>query len=101
MNTNLNTPEKKQPKKDVKIGLLVVILLVAVWITKIIVHSVNYEDTDNAQIDGNIIPIRTTVSGFVQTIKVTENQAVKEGDTLIIFDVADLREQVLQAEACS
>ena len=101
MNTNLNTPEKKQPKKGVKIGLLAVILLVAFWITKIILHSVNYEDTDNAQIDGNIIPIRTTVSGFVETIKVTENQAVKEGDTLIIFDVADLREQVLQAEACS
>jgi membrane fusion protein (multidrug efflux system) len=99
METQVNKTEKKQTKKGVKIGIIIMVLLAAAWITKVVIHSACYEETDNAQIDGNIVPIRSTVGGYVEKINVTENQLVKEGDTLIVFDVRDLREQVAQAEA--
>lgn len=99
METTVNTTEKKQAPKGVKIAVLIIALLGVVWLTKTIVHSACYEETDNAQIDGNIIPIRTTVGGFIEKINVSENQRVNEGDTLIEFDVVDLKEQVAQAEA--
>jgi membrane fusion protein (multidrug efflux system) len=99
METTVNKTEKKQPPKGLKIAIIIMALLGAAWITKTVIHSACYEETDNAQIDGNIVPIRTTVSGFIEKINVTENQQVKEGDTLIVFDVEDLKEQVAQAEA--
>jgi len=99
----METTEKKTGKKQipgkVKIVLIIVLTLALTWIASLVIHSIRYEETDNAQIDGNIIPIRTTVTGFIEKIKVKENQVVKEGDTLLVFDVKDLREQVAQAEA--
>jgi len=99
METQVNNTEKKQPKEGAKIAIIVIALLAATWITKVVIHSACYEETENAQIDGNIVPIRTTVGGYIEKINVTENQLVKEGDTLIVFDVKDLKEQVAQAEA--
>ena len=39
--------------------------------------------TDDAQVDGHIIPILPKVGGFVAAVRVIENQHVRAGDTLV------------------
>jgi membrane fusion protein, multidrug efflux system len=55
--------------------------------------------TDDAQVDGHIIPILPKVGGFVVAVRVTENQHVNAGDTLVVLDDRDYRVRLTQAEA--
>ena len=38
------------------------------------------EATDDAYIDGNILPLRTAVTGYVSKVMFHDNQNVKKGD---------------------
>jgi len=58
-----------------------------------------HEGTDDAYIDGNIIPLRTAITGYVDKILFKDNQKVAQGDTLVIFDTVSLKSQMAQAEA--
>src|SRR5204862_45319 len=51
----------------------------------------SHVSTDDAQVDGHIIPILPTVGGFVTTVRVDENKPVKLGDTLVVLDERDYR----------
>jgi membrane fusion protein (multidrug efflux system) len=59
----------------------------------------SHVSTDNAQVDGHIIPILPKVGGFVAEVRVQENQAVKAGDTLVVLDDRDYRARLAQTEA--
>ena len=63
------------------------------------IRSKGFETTDNAQIDADIIPIRTSVSGYVKEVRFTDNAMVKKGDTLLIINDDEFQARVLQAEA--
>jgi membrane fusion protein (multidrug efflux system) len=54
---------------------------------------------DNAQIQGDIIPVLPKVGGFVAEVRVRENQRVRAGETLIVLDDRDLAAKLAQAEA--
>lgn len=66
---------------------------------KMIYENWCHESTDDAQIDGNIIPLCTTVTGYIGEIRFTDNQKVKKNDTLVVFDTVSLKAKVAQAEA--
>src|SRR4051812_20733732 len=55
--------------------------------------------TDDAQVDGHIVPILPKVGAFVSTVRVIENQPVKAGDTLVVLDDRDFRARLEQADA--
>jgi membrane fusion protein (multidrug efflux system) len=55
--------------------------------------------TDDAQVDGDIIPISSRVSGYVDSIKVAENERVEAGQILVLLDRRDLSARVAQGEA--
>ena len=59
----------------------------------------SHVSTDNAQVDGHIIPILPKVGGFVSEVRVKENQEVKAGDTLVVLDDRDFRSRLAQTEA--
>jgi membrane fusion protein (multidrug efflux system) len=59
----------------------------------------NWEETDNAQVEGHVTPVLPRVGGFVAQVRVEENQAVKAGDTLLVIDDRDLRAKLEQANA--
>jgi membrane fusion protein (multidrug efflux system) len=59
----------------------------------------SHVSTDNAQVDGHIIPILPKVGGFVAEVRVQENQEVKAGDTLVVVDDRDFRSRLAQNEA--
>ncbi len=94
--------EEKQKKmtviaKSLIIG--VVVIIIAVLGFKFWSDATQYVETDNAQIDGNIFTIRSSVTAYLKKIHFTDNQLIQKGDTLISFDTAVLEAKVLQAKA--
>src|SRR5213083_232310 len=63
------------------------------------IFSLSHQSTDDAQVDGHIVPILPKVGGFVTEIRVDENQRVRVGDTLIVLDDRDYKVRLAQAEA--
>jgi membrane fusion protein, multidrug efflux system len=59
----------------------------------------HHVSTDDAQIQGDIIPVLPRVSGFVAEVRVRENQFVRAGETLIVLDDRDLAAKLKQSEA--
>lgn len=61
--------------------------------------SRSHVSTDNAQVDGHILPILPKVGGYVAEVRVEENHNVKAGDTLVVLDDRDFRSRLAQTEA--
>ena len=59
----------------------------------------SHVSTDNAQVDGHIIPVLPKVGGYVNEVRIQENQMVRAGDTLVVLDDRDLRARLAQTEA--
>jgi membrane fusion protein, multidrug efflux system len=98
---NLNSPatEKRSAKKLLK-PVLGVLLLIGAGIfafTKIS-YARHNEDTENSQIECNIVPVSARISGYVDQVFVTENQRIKKGDTILKLDDRDLKIRLQQAE---
>src|SRR5438093_12477 len=55
--------------------------------------------TDNAQVDGHIVPILPKVGGYVIEVRTDENRSAKAGDTLVVLDDRDYTARLAQAEA--
>jgi membrane fusion protein (multidrug efflux system) len=93
--------ETPAPKKRNLRFIIVLVLLVVgggtFGVTKYI-HALHHEETDNAQIEANVSPVIPRVSGYVKEVRVTDNQSVKKGDTLVILDNRDLKIKLDQAE---
>ena len=62
-------------------------------------HAQKHEETDDAQIDGNISLVIPRVSGYITDVRVKDNMFVKKGDTLLILDDRDLKIKLEQAIA--
>src|SRR5213596_3498006 len=63
------------------------------------IYGFSHVSTDNAQVDGHIVPILPKVGGYVAEVRVEENHNVKAGDTLVVLDDRDLRARLAQTEA--
>lgn len=77
----------------------VAIIGFAIWAIPLYLYGRSHESTDNAQVDGHIIPVLARVGGFVTRVNVSENQHVTEGTVLIQLDSAEYAERVAQATA--
>ncbi|HSB73073.1 MAG TPA: HlyD family secretion protein [Candidatus Methylomirabilis sp.] len=62
-------------------------------------YAVSHESTDNAFIEGHIIPISPEVAGHALRVSVRDNQEVNEGDILVEIDPRDLEVRLQQARA--
>jgi membrane fusion protein (multidrug efflux system) len=62
-------------------------------------YSRQFEETDDAQVDGTISNISPRITGTVTAVHVIENQAVKEGDVIAEIDPTDLEIALDQAKA--
>ena len=58
-----------------------------------------YESTDDAFIEGYVIPIAPKVPGYVDRLLITDNQEVKKGDVLLEIDARDYETSLAQAKA--
>ena len=75
-------------------GVVVAVLLAMIW------HYFSIrESTDDAEIDGHIVPISARVGGTVVEVDVLDNQSVKAGEVLAKIDPQDYRVAVDRAQA--
>src|SRR5437868_5017648 len=98
----IEAPEENRPEKKSKKKLIIISTVLGLIVTIGIIYfviSANYETTDNAQLDADIVSIKSSVQGYVKSIRFKDNQRVKKGDTLIILDDTDLKTRVAQADA--
>src|SRR3989441_10710412 len=77
---------------------VVLVLLLAAGVRKYL-WSRSHVSTDNAQVDGHVIPILPKVGGFVAQVRVDDNRRVRAGDTLVVLDDRDFQTRLAQAEA--
>ncbi len=78
------------------IGVLAAAIAVAAWFY---FSTRNRVSTDDAQVDGHIIPIAAKISGNIAEVLVDDNQPVKAGDVLVRIDPRDYQARVDQARA--
>jgi membrane fusion protein, multidrug efflux system len=87
-------------RRNLILGSLIVVLGLASWWGLGAWRASRLrEGTEDAQVDGRIIPVLNKVAGYVARVNVRENQEVHRGDTLLVIDDAELRVRLAQAEA--
>jgi membrane fusion protein, multidrug efflux system len=104
-------PENDEPRPQVQLEepvsrqglprpvLLGFPLVVALVVGGMYWHYRNRVSTDDAQVDGHLVPVSAKISGSVERVAVEDNQAVREGDLLVQLDPRDLQARVDQARA--
>lgn len=93
--TTEQTPKKKQPFLIVVMAVILIAGIVFGY--KKISYSMQNEDTENSQLQTNIVPVSPRIGGYVAAVYVADNQQVKKGDTLVVLDDRDLKIKVEQA----
>jgi membrane fusion protein, multidrug efflux system len=95
-------PKTRRPfyKRPFLLGAAAVALIAAALA---LVHYYNYavahEWTDDAFVEGHLIPISSKVAGRVARVHVTDNQQVQQGDLLVEIDASDYAVRLSQARA--
>jgi membrane fusion protein (multidrug efflux system) len=89
-------PEKKSRRRFIVIAVVTLLVIGAglfYW------HSTFTEDTDDAQVDGDLFQVSSRVTGQVIKVYVEDNQQVKLGDPIAEIDPRDYQVALEQAEA--
>src|SRR5699024_3338161 len=90
--------EKKKSKRPLFIvaGLLLIMGIIGAgyWI-----YSSHYVSTDDAQLDGNIYSVRSSVTAYLDEIRFQDNEFVHQGDTLMVFNTTALKAEVEKTRA--
>src|SRR3954462_15707906 len=93
-------PDKPSKKKKFVLPIVAVIgLVLLVWAFQKWSYGRSHQSTDNAQVDGHIVPVLAKVGGYVKTVNVNENDHVNAGQLLVQLDDADYRVRLQQAAA--
>jgi membrane fusion protein (multidrug efflux system) len=90
------SPRQRPHRKLIIAGALLALIAAGLllWI-----RSWNRVSTDDAQVDGHIIPVSSKIYGNVLKVLVDDNQAVQEGQVLVRLDPRDYQAKVNQAKA--
>ena len=96
------TAPAPEPKRRRNLMLPVIAILgVAglVWGIRAFAYSRSHETTDDAQVDGHIIPVLAKVGGYIDGVHMEENAHLGEGTLAVLIDTAEYKARVAQAEA--
>jgi len=100
-NTTSAADAHLKKRRNARLGLLGgVVMLAAIGSTAYWeLHAVHFVSTDNAYAAAEVAQITPAVGGTVLEVKVSDTQAVKEGDVLLVIDPTDAKLAVAQATA--
>src|ERR1700720_279718 len=89
-----DSPKGKNAPHSAKrvITTFIVVLVFACAVIVGLIYMVNsaaYQSTDDAFIDGHIVPVSAQVAGRVQSVYVDDNQSVNKGDLIVELDPRD------------
>ncbi len=91
-------PEEK-PRSGRKFIIIAVVILLVLGASFFYWRSTFSEDTDDAQVDGDIYQVSSRIAGNVIHVYVEENRPVKQGDLLVEIDPKDAQVALEQAQA--
>ena len=95
--------EEQKPKRKKK-NIFPIIMIIVVGgglyfgITEY-VYGLHHENTDDAQIEGNISPVAPRMSGYITALNVEDYQKVNKDQLVVTLDDRDLKIKVAQAQA--
>jgi membrane fusion protein, multidrug efflux system len=99
-NNNDATPEESPEKNSRrKFVIIAVVILLVIGAAIFYWRSTFTEDTDDAQVDGDLYQVSSRVTGQVIKVYIDDNQQVKEGQAIAEIDPKDYRVALEQAEA--
>ncbi len=93
------SPEEKRKLRRTVIIFCAFLLVAAIGAALYWLHASHFEDTDDAQVDGNLSPIGTRIDGTVIKVYVQNNETVRKGDPLVDLDPRDNQASLSQSEA--
>jgi membrane fusion protein (multidrug efflux system) len=95
-----DSKSSRSTRSNVTIGIGALVLLAALfWGGQKFVYGRSHESTDDAAIDGHIVPVVAKVGGYVLKVSAGENDKVKEGQVLVQLDTSELAVKLEQANA--
>ncbi len=92
----VETPAKKSSRRIIIIGVVLLLIIAALFFYW---RSTFTEDTDDAQVDGDLYQVSARVAGQVTKVYVQDNTPVKAGQPIADLDPKDLQVALEQAEA--
>jgi membrane fusion protein (multidrug efflux system) len=92
-------PAKPGKRRIVLPVFLVLVALAGVWGVKNWNYGRTHASTDNAAVDGHLVPVLAKVSGYVQTVGVKDNDHVAADSLLVQIDPAEYQAHLAQAQA--
>jgi membrane fusion protein (multidrug efflux system) len=96
------TPATTAPggRRRIVLGLVLLAALLGLgWGLKQWLYGRSHESTDNAQVDGHLVPVLAKVSGYVTAVNVAENDRVKAESVLVRIDEREYAVRLAQADA--
>lgn len=95
-----NQQQEAKPTSPVAkvIAVLALLLLIAGGVL-FYLHSLTYEDTDDAQVNGHLNSVAARVDGTVKGVYVENNQVVQAGQALVDLDTSDYKVSLDQSKA--
>jgi len=98
--TTVTTTPAPAGKRKIILPIVGLIVLLGLgWGVKQWLYGRAHESTDNAQVDGHLVPVLAKVGGYVTTVNVAENDQVKQDSVLVRIDDRDYQLKLEQAEA--
>ncbi len=95
----VRTAPPKPRNSSRKLIILTVFLVLAGVGVYLWAHSLNRVSTDDAQVDGHIIPVSAKIYGKIGAVLIDDNQQVKQGQVLVRMDPQDYQVKVEQERA--
>ncbi len=87
-------------KRRFILPIVAVLALIALaWAVKMWSYGRSHESTDDAAVDGHLIPVLAKVSGYVQQVTIDDNAHVAAGSLLVQIDSSEYRVRLAQADA--
>lgn len=96
------TTVEDAPKKSRKVPIIIgasVLIVAAVVGTIYWLYARQYESTDDAFIDGDVVQVSPKVAAYVAKVYVKSNQQVHKGDLLLELNTQDYEARLEQAKA--
>ncbi len=95
MESNLPAPKKRNIAPFV---IAPAVLIAGFFGISAVIHNLDFESTDNAQIETNATPVVSRLAGFIDSVSVRDYDGVVNGQLLISIDDREYVLAVMQAE---
>jgi membrane fusion protein, multidrug efflux system len=86
-------------KRTIRIVVLAIVVLALIVTIPVYAYYSVRESTDDAQVDGHVVPISPRIAGTIVSVLVNDNQPVRADQELVRLDPADYQVALDQAQA--